>query len=276
MTTEYHDNTEEDSFWRTESRNVTFSKVSRSRSWLFPALTATVILALVIALGAINTTTSNRLWSLETSVSNMTHTLNAAQQLSKDAGKDVHRLKFAVENNKDQLTSVAEALKQLASLDTVIRSVQSLKCSVERLINNSSDVDGCCPLEWDTFGGSCYFYSKMSLTWHRARDWCNSHDSHLLILSSDKEWDYVVQHAHGGFYWIGLTDEDGEWEWVNKTPYVIDRRRWKPGQPDSWTHHGLGPGDEDCAHLHHDGRLNDLHCNSRMNFICQRHTGIKI
>lgn len=34
----------------------------------------------------------------------------------------------------------------------------------------------------------------------------------------------MVQHAHGGFYWIGLTDEDGEWEWVNKTPYVIDRR----------------------------------------------------
>lgn len=53
---------------------------------------------------------------------------------------------------------------------------------------SGSDVDGCCPLEWDTFGGSCYFYSKMSLTWHRARDWCNSHDSHLLILSSDKEW----------------------------------------------------------------------------------------
>lgn len=49
-------------------------------------------------------------------------------------------------------------------------------------------------------------------------------------------------------------------------------RHWRPGQPDSWTQHGLGPGDEDCAHLGHDGRLNDLHCSSRLRFICQKHS----
>lgn len=29
----------------------------------------------------------------------------------------------------------------------------------------------------------------------------------------------------GTFYWVGLTDErTGHWEWVNQTPYVMNRR----------------------------------------------------
>ena len=52
----------------------------------------------------------------------------------------------------------------------------------------------------------------------------------------------------------------------------VASRRWRPGQPDSWTGHGFGPGDEDCAHLHSDGRLNDLHCSTRLRYICQRHS----
>uniref|UniRef100_A0A3Q2TN55 C-type lectin domain-containing protein n=1 Tax=Fundulus heteroclitus TaxID=8078 RepID=A0A3Q2TN55_FUNHE len=133
--------------------------------------------------------------------------------------------------------------------------------------------DGCCPLGWETFGTSCYLFSRTTLSWHEARDWCNGHESHLVILMSDEEWDFVTRHAAGSFYWVGLTDEkSGRWEWVNQTPYVMNRRRWKPGQPDSWTGHGFGSGDEDCAHIHNDGRLNDLHCSTRLRYICQRHS----
>ncbi|XP_013855431.1 C-type lectin domain family 10 member A [Austrofundulus limnaeus] len=140
-------------------------------------------------------------------------------------------------------------------------------------MSNGTTSSGCCPLGWDNSGSSCYLFSKTSLNWHEARDWCNGHESHLVILISDEDWDYVTRLASGAFYWVGLTDEkSGRWEWVNQTPYVMNRRRWKPGQPDSWTGHGLGPGDEDCAHLHLDGRLNDIHCSSRLRFICQRHT----
>lgn len=275
MTTEYHDNSEEDnsSFWNKEPRPVYFSGVPRFRRWIFPALTATVILVLIIALGASNTKTSNRLWSVEESVLNLTESVVVAQKLSADAAADVRRLKFSVENNKDQLTSVSEALRQLSTLDALSRTVTSLKCSLEHIINNSSQTSGCCPLGWDVFQTSCYFFSRTPLSWHAARDWCNEHESHLLILNIDKEWDFVTHHSSGAFFWIGLTDErTGNWEWVNQTPYVMNRRRWKPGQPDSWIHHGLGPGDEDCAHLHSDGRLNDLHCSSMLRFICQKHS----
>lgn len=48
--------------------------------------------------------------------------------------------------------------------------------------------DGCCPLNWEFFGKSCYFFSKTALSWDEARDWCNGHESHLVILANDKLW----------------------------------------------------------------------------------------
>lgn len=32
------------------------------------------------------------------------------------------------------------------------------------------------------------FFSKGALAWEEARDWCNGHEAHLLILTNDKEW----------------------------------------------------------------------------------------
>ncbi|XP_037533269.1 asialoglycoprotein receptor 1 [Nematolebias whitei] len=275
MTTEYHDNMEDDSssFWNKEPRPGPLSRVSRSRRWLFMGLGAAVILILIIVVSVTNTQTMSRLSYVDTTVSNLTKSQSSTQQLSKETAKGVQRLKFAVESNKDQLTSVSEALKQLSALDTISRTVANLKCTMERYMNNGTTSAGCCPLGWENLGTSCYFFSKTTMPWHDARDWCNGHESHLVILMSDDEWTFVTRMASGNFYWIGLSDEkSGQWEWVNETPYVMNRRRWKPGQPDSWTGHGLGSGDEDCAHLHNDGRLNDLHCSTRLPFICQRHT----
>ncbi|XP_056224989.1 asialoglycoprotein receptor 1 isoform X2 [Seriola aureovittata] len=263
---------EHDGSWSKEP--VYFSGVSRFRRWLFPALTAVVILVLIIALGASNVKTSNHLSSVEQSVSNLSsviQSLNASLQHAQETAKEVHRLQFVLENHKEQLTSVSEALKQLSVVDSLSKSVASLKCSLEHIINNSSAVDKCCPLGWNLFGSSCYFFSTLSLSWNESRDWCERHKAHLVILNTDEEWDFVTHHGSGTFYWVGLTDgRTGKWEWVNQTPYVMNRRRWKPGQPDSWTGHGLGQGDEDCAHLHTDGRLNDLHCSTRLRYICQR------
>ncbi|XP_076019328.1 asialoglycoprotein receptor 1 [Genypterus blacodes] len=278
MTTEYHDENEDDSstFWTKESPPIYLYSLSRYRSWLVPALTAAVILSLIIALGASNTKASNRLWSLEQKTSNLSdivQSLSASLLLAKDTAKEVRRLQFAVETNVDKLTSVSEALKQLTELRSLSRVVSSLKCSLERFINNVSSVEGCCPVDWDLSGSSCYYFSSTVLTWYKARDWCEEHESHLVILMTDEEWDFVTKQALGALYWTGLTDErTGKWEWVNQTPYIMNNRRWKPGQPDSWTGHGYGHGDEDCAHLHSDGHLNDLHCSTVMRYICQSHS----
>ncbi|MEQ2179842.1 hypothetical protein GOODEAATRI_029364, partial [Goodea atripinnis] len=124
----------------------------------------------------------------------------------------------------------SEGLKQLSALDTIGRTVAKLKCTLERYMNNGSVSIGCCPLGWESFSTSCYFFSRTALSWHEARDWCNGHESHLVILMGDEEWvrhsDFVTRHSAGTFYWVGLTDEkSGRWEWVNQTPYVMNRRK---------------------------------------------------
>ncbi|XP_029381949.1 C-type lectin domain family 10 member A [Echeneis naucrates] len=262
--------------WTKETPPVSLSGVSRFRRWLFPALTATVILIVIIAVGASNVKTSNRLWTDEqrlSDLSNVIQSLNASLQQAQEAAEDVHLLKFTVENNKNQLVSVSEALKQLSVVDSLSRSVASLKCSLERIINNSSQVDGCCPLGWKLFDSSCYFFSSLSLSWNESRVWCERHMSHLVILRTDKEWDFVTGQTAHEWFWVGLSDgRTGRWEWVNWTPYTFQRRHWIPGQPDNWSGHGLGPGNEDCAHLHRNGRLNDLHCSIHMKFVCQSHS----
>ncbi|XP_072314818.1 asialoglycoprotein receptor 1-like [Eucyclogobius newberryi] len=274
MSTQFHDEPEDDnsSFWNKDPGPVQYSVLSRSRPWMVPVLVSTIVLVLIIAFGFSNSGLSSRISLMEETVLNLSLSLTDAQKDNKDAAKDVQRLRFSVESNKDLLGSVAESVKQLAALEVLTKTVASLKCAIEQIVHNRTVASGCCPLGWDSFGTSCFFFSKQASTWHDARDWCHAHQSQLLILRLDKDWEYVDIHAAGTFYWVGLSDESGKWEWVNGTPYTMDRRRWRPGQPDNWSGHGLGAQTEDCAHLHSEGRLNDLHCSSRLRFICGTHS----
>ncbi|XP_030580967.1 C-type lectin domain family 10 member A-like [Archocentrus centrarchus] len=248
---------------------------SRSRRWLLPGLMVVVVLILIIVLGVTNRKMSNRLRTVERSVSNLSEiiqALNASLHHAHETAKEVKQLQFAVENNKDQLISVSEALKQLSVIDSLRKNVDAIKCSLDCIINNSSATGACCPLGWTVFESSCYYFSRESLSWNQSRDWCEKQEAHLVILLTNKEWDFVTSRTVPQYYWVGLSDwRTGSWEWVNRTPYTMEPRRWKPGQPDSWTGHGL-QGDEDCANLHDDGRLNDQHCSTKMLFICQKHS----
>lgn len=279
MFSEFHNEKEEEdtsALWTTDTIRVSLSSVSRYRRWLFPVLTVVVFLIVIIVLGTSYTKTSNRLVSLERNVSslnNVIQSLNISLQHAQETVKDVQQLQLTVDNNKDQLILVSQAMKQLAVVDSLSRTVASLKCSLEHIINNSSAAGGCCPLGWTPFGSSCFFFSQTSLSWNESRVWCDRQDAHLVILHQDKDWDFVTRHTTPTWYWVGLSDwRTGRWEWINQTPYTITRRHWMPGQPDAWRDHGLGAGDEDCAHLHTNGRLNDLHCSIRMRFVCQKHS----
>uniref|UniRef100_A0A4W6EES4 Uncharacterized protein n=1 Tax=Lates calcarifer TaxID=8187 RepID=A0A4W6EES4_LATCA len=130
--------------WVKDPPALSLSGLSRFRRWLFPALTAVVVLVLIIALGATNANTSSRLWSAEQSVSNLSdiiQSLNASLQQAHETAKAVKQLQFAVDNNKDQLNTVSEALKQLSVVDSLSKNVALLKCSLERIINNSTSTE---------------------------------------------------------------------------------------------------------------------------------------
>ncbi|XP_037539609.1 C-type lectin domain family 10 member A-like [Nematolebias whitei] len=261
--------------WIKEVPPVLVSSVFRFRCWMVPALMAAVVFIIIfIVLGTTNMKTSNRLSSAEDSISKLKdqlESLNASLQQTQDSIGELQQVKTAVDHNKNQLTSVMDSLKQLSELSSVSRTVAELKCILERIIANSSAEGPCCPLNWTLFGSDCFYFSSEYLSWNQSRKWCEQKDALLLILHTDNDWDFVTKHTVPRFYWVGLSDwRTGRWEWVNQNPYTMERRRWAVGQPDSGTGHGQGSEDEDCVHLHNDGRLNDLHCNSNLQFICRK------
>uniref|UniRef100_A0AAY5L0Z7 C-type lectin domain-containing protein n=1 Tax=Esox lucius TaxID=8010 RepID=A0AAY5L0Z7_ESOLU len=222
--------------------------------------------------------TDNRFSSVEKIVANLSsviQTTTTALEHSKASEevlqKEVGRLKFLMEMTRQKLDSVSEKMKGINEVESLRSSIANIKCTLQRLLNNGTSV-GCCPLGWVVSGSSCYFFSSDGLPWNQARDYCFQSNAQLAVLKTPQDWDFVTSHTMPLFYWLGLSDErTGNWEWIDGTPYIMDRSQWKPGQPDNWKGHGLG-GTEDCAMIHSNGQLNDDHCTRSYRYVCQGHT----
>ncbi|XP_029380830.1 collectin-12 isoform X2 [Echeneis naucrates] len=151
--------------------------------------------------------------------------------------------------------------------------------SVSRLVQpsvSSTTAPGC-PPEFKKFGDSCYYLSSGSqrLNFDEANQFCANRSSHMLIINDNEEQQFVRNAIAGkGYFWLGLTDREEEnvWKWVDGTIPVF--KKWKPGQPDNWTH-GHEDG-EDCAGLIHNANWNDFYCTDRIGFICERASDLKV
>lgn len=128
-----------------------------------------------------------------------------------------------------------------------------------------------CPPEFRRFSGSCYYISSGSLrlNYDESRKFCVNISSHMLIINNEEEQKFI-KDAIGriGYFWLGLNDkqEENVWKWEDGSLPVFNK--WKPGQPDNWTH-GHDEG-EDCAGLIHEAYWNDFYCTDRIGFICER------
>lgn len=134
-----------------------------------------------------------------------------------------------------------------------------------------------CPPEFKKSGDSCYYFSSGSqrLNFDEANQFCTNISSHMLIINDNEEQLFVRNAIAGkGYFWLGLTDREEEnvWKWVDGTIPVF--KKWKPGQPDNWTH-GHEDG-EDCAGLIHNANWNDFYCTDRIGFICERASDLNV
>ncbi|KAL4631428.1 asialoglycoprotein receptor 1-like [Arapaima gigas] len=275
------DTSEERAFWKTESTLQMSSQLRKNRLlWYMCAVLcvcAIVILSLIIAISVSNGKVDKRFADLEKTVTNLsdlmtsiTSKVHAGKETDQNVYREINKLKSSVELTENQLISVEKSLKAIDGLEPLKTLVSQLKCNLEKITKNVSEA-GCCPMGWSFHSTSCYYFSTEVKSWDSARDTCSRMHASLVTLKEEKEWTFVSRHTIPLFYWIGLTDErTGDWEWVDGTPYVMDRRQvhWRPGQPDNWRNHGLGGG-EDCAHLHNDGRLNDDHCSRLYRYVCE-------
>ncbi|XP_036418404.1 C-type lectin domain family 10 member A isoform X2 [Colossoma macropomum] len=242
--------------------------------WCFCVLgvSAIALLILIISISVTKVQVDRKLSAVERDISNLTQNLlsitSRIQQLDKN-GEAVQQKLSEMLQNLNALQVQAQDMS--VDVQNNREFASQLKCVFNKLKNNDTQ-DHCCPLDWTPFSSHCYYFSDYGMSWHQARDKCESMKAELLILKSKEEKEFVIQRTKPHYYWLGLSDErTGEWEWLDGTPFVIIRSEWMPGQPDDWTAHGLGGG-EDCAHFHRDGRYNDDHCSRDYRFVCKAHT----
>ncbi|MGH0153775.1 UNVERIFIED_CONTAM: hypothetical protein FKN15_025265 [Acipenser sinensis] len=97
-----------------------------------------------------------------------------------------------------------------------------------------------CPCEWISFNGECYYFSKEQADWHKAKEYCNSKNASLAVISSDQELDSMRL----------ITD------------VVLPFRFWNSGEPNN------AANNEDCGKVT-SSKLNDVPCNSEEHWICE-------
>ncbi|XP_067295787.1 asialoglycoprotein receptor 2-like isoform X2 [Pseudorasbora parva] len=215
----------------------------------------------------------SELQNLVSSLSSSLNTSGSSNPMTNELQEKLSNIETLMTNLGSSHSNLEEKLQKLA--DSLMSSVVSLR-PYSRTQHISSSGSGCTVSDWIPFSKSCYLFSHDTLNWTQAKDFCEKQGALLLKIEdgSEEEWDFVTSFADSEHYWVGLTDKDtGKWRYADDTPYTINKAHWKTGQPDDWTEHGLGEkGEEgeDCGEITYEGLLNDIHCSSKLKYICEK------
>nr|XP_035922127.1 C-type lectin domain family 10 member A-like isoform X9 [Halichoerus grypus] len=240
---------------------------SGPRPLLFSLGLSLLLLVGICVIGSQNSKFRRDLATLRATFSNFTANTVAEVQALKSQGGHLQEvitsLKAEVENHK-------QGLQAARSLNDKVFSLES-KLEQEQKELKAGSQNTCCPPNWLEYGGSCYWFSGSGKTWEDADRYCQLESAHLVVINSREEQTFVQGHI-GSYTWMGLSDPEGVWKWVDGTDYETNFKNWKPGQPDDWHGHGLGGG-EDCAHFHPDGKWNDDACQRAYRWVCEAGLG---
>lgn len=143
-----------------------------------------------------------------------------------------------------------------------------LTCILEEPQPGATGTWTCCPVSWRAFQSNCYFPLNDNQTWHESERNCSGMSSHLVTINTEAEQNFVTQLLDKQFsYFLGLSDEkeEGQWQWVDKTPFNPNMVFWKVGEPNDYM-------EEDCVVLVYDQDKwvwNDFPCHFEMGRICK-------
>uniref|UniRef100_A0A8D2BDZ7 C-type lectin domain-containing protein n=1 Tax=Sciurus vulgaris TaxID=55149 RepID=A0A8D2BDZ7_SCIVU len=245
---------------------------SDHRLILFSLGLSLLLLVVVCVIGSQNSKLQRDLSILRTTFSNFTKDTGAGVQ-ALTFYETITSLKVEVEDHRQELLTARSLNQKVVSVENSLHKqeqefkadqsemflrvqqlaevLKSLTCQLADLKSNGSEKT-CCPLHWLEHDGSCYWFSPFGKSWPDADKDCQVQNSHLVVVTSLEEQKFLEKHMGSILTWMGLTDQNGPWRWVDGTDYKTGFKNWSPNQPDDWTGHGLGGG-EDCAHFTSDG-----------------------
>ncbi|XP_058414862.1 C-type lectin domain family 4 member D isoform X2 [Diceros bicornis minor] len=126
----------------------------------------------------------------------------------------------------------------------------------------------CCPVGWRSFQSNCYLPLNDNKTWAEGERNCTGMGAHLATISTEAEQNFIIQYLDRRFsYFLGLTNEnpEGQWHWVDKTPFNPHIAFWHEGEPNNYQK-------ENCVILvnaQDKWAWNDFPCNAARRRICK-------
>ncbi|XP_077024018.1 C-type lectin domain family 4 member E isoform X2 [Tamandua tetradactyla] len=136
--------------------------------------------------------------------------------------------------------------------------------------DGSGSVQKCCPLEWEHFQSSCYFFSTDTMSWTASLKNCSAMGGHLVVINTQEEQEFLFnKKPRNKEFYIGLTDQvtEGQWQWVDGTPFKESLSFWDIGEPNNIV------TVEDCATIRDSSNprqnWNDVPCFFNLFRICE-------
>ncbi|XP_052051791.1 C-type lectin domain family 10 member A isoform X2 [Apodemus sylvaticus] len=260
---------------------------------LFSLGLSLLLLVVVSVIGSQNAQLRRDLGTLRATLDNTTSKIKADVQALDSRGdslqEGISSLKVEVEDHRQELQAGRGLSQKVTSLESAVekreealktdlsditdrvqqlkKDLKALACQLGSLKSSGSEM-ACCPLHWTKHEGSCYWFSQSEKSWPEADKYCQLENSHLVVVNSQEEQNFLQNRLAGMVSWIGLTDQNGPWRWVDGSDFEKGFKNWAPEQPDNWYGHGLGGG-EDCARFTSAGAWNDDSCQRTFRWICE-------
>ncbi|OCT90311.1 hypothetical protein XELAEV_18018923mg [Xenopus laevis] len=120
-----------------------------------------------------------------------------------------------------------------------------------------------CESNWRAFDGSCYYIVTTKKNWEDAQATCKAMNSDLVIITSEKEQNFIERITDDSKFWIGLTRDHNVWRWQDGTILVRSEGFWYTGEPNNEA------GIENCVSTWIDKKWNDIFCTNQYKAICE-------
>ncbi|XP_008588172.1 PREDICTED: asialoglycoprotein receptor 2 isoform X1 [Galeopterus variegatus] len=195
------------------------------------------------------------------------NTLSEVQALSTHGGSTGDKItSLGAKLKKQQQDLKADHASLLLHLKHFPVDLRALACWMAFFQSNGTTE--CCPVNWVEHRGSCYWFSRTGKTWPEAEKYCQLENANLVVINSWEEQKFIIEHTRPFATWIGLTDSDGTWKWVDGTDYRYGYRTWGFPRPGYWRGYEVGRS-ESCAEVEWNGRWNNIACQELHRWVCE-------
>ncbi|XP_055971106.1 asialoglycoprotein receptor 2 [Sorex fumeus] len=147
--------------------------------------------------------------------------------------------------------------------------LRTLTCQMKFFRSNGTE---CCPVNWIEHEGSCYWFSHTGSTWSEAENYCQLEKAHLVVINSKDEQDFIVQHTNSFNNWIGLTERDGFWKWVDGTD--LKYKNMVLHRLDDWRGREVDSSRESCFEIQRNGFWNRDLCLQTHRWVCEMKSNV--